>query len=103
MPIMPRFSGCDAGNAPMPSSVVVTGMCVRSANCRTTSMAPEIMMPWPARISGRLIERMLDLTRPRTMIRPIAAQLGRVRPDELGGGLLRVLRDVDEHGARSAR
>ena len=26
MPIMPRFSGCEPGSAPMPSSVIATGI-----------------------------------------------------------------------------
>ena len=37
MPGMPRCSGCDSGNALMPSSVVITGMPVRSASARSSS------------------------------------------------------------------
>ena len=37
IPGMPRCSGCDSGNALMPSSVVMTGMPVRSANTRSSS------------------------------------------------------------------
>ena len=53
MPIMPRLSGCDAGRPPMPSSVAATGMLPRSANARSAFSAPEIVTPWPARITGR--------------------------------------------------
>jgi hypothetical protein len=53
MPIMPRFSGWEAGKPPMPSSVMATGICAFSANACTTASAPPRMMPWPARISGR--------------------------------------------------
>ena len=42
MPIMPRYSGWDAGMPPMPSSVIAIGMCARSAKCWTMPVAPEM-------------------------------------------------------------
>ena len=53
MPIMPRLSGCDAGTPPMPSSVTAIGMRAFSASAMISRSAPDSMMPWPARISGR--------------------------------------------------
>ena len=32
MPIMPKLSACDAGRQPIPSSVIATGICPRSAS-----------------------------------------------------------------------
>ena len=56
MPIMPRFSRCDAGTPPMPSSVIAIGISARSANCLTIDEAFDRMMPWPARMTGRCAE-----------------------------------------------
>ncbi len=38
-----------------------TGICRRSAKVRTWSMAPDSMMPWPARMTGRLAARMSSM------------------------------------------
>ena len=54
MPIMPRLSGCDAGNAPMPSSVIATGIC--AALGERAELAPSRcprIRPCPARMTGR--------------------------------------------------
>src|SRR6266446_2831184 len=48
-----RVSFQVAGNAPRPRRVSATGIPARSAKSRTSLMAPEMMMPWPARITGR--------------------------------------------------
>ena len=40
--------------APMPSSVVVIGMLAALASLSTSVVAPDLRMPCPARISGRL-------------------------------------------------
>ena len=53
IPIMPRLSGWSAGSVPMPSNVIATGTCASSASCRSSSIAPLLKMPWPARITGR--------------------------------------------------
>jgi hypothetical protein len=37
----------------MPSKVVMTGIWAVSANCFSSSLAPEVMTPLPAIISGR--------------------------------------------------
>ena len=37
IPGMPRWSGCDSGKALMPSSVVMTGIPVRSASARSST------------------------------------------------------------------
>ena len=109
MPIMPRFSGCDAGNPPMPSSVGDTGMFAFSANARTMSMAPESMMPWPARMMGRSAPLISSSARWNSA--GFALQSGRKRgllrrrgiPVELARRLLRVFRDVDVNRARTSR
>src|SRR5258708_905734 len=66
MPIMPRLSGCDAGRPPMPSSVAATGMSPRSAKARSTASAPEIVTPWPARITGRFAPGISSAARARS-------------------------------------
>ena len=53
MPIIRKFSGCDSGIEPIPSKVVETGIWPFSASVRSSSWAPERMMPWPARMTGR--------------------------------------------------
>ena len=58
IPIIPRFSGCRAGTAPRPSSVIAAGMSARSTSSRTSAVASERRMPWPARITGRLARLM---------------------------------------------
>src|SRR5581483_8871986 len=45
MPIMPRFSGWEAGKAPSPRSVRATGISARSARVSSSSMAWETRMP----------------------------------------------------------
>ena len=54
MPIMPRLNSDDAGMTPMPSKVVVIGMPAVLASLSTSSVVPDLRMPWPARMSGRL-------------------------------------------------
>ena len=66
MPGMPRCRGCDSGNALIPSSVVMTGMPVRSARVLSSSYASPRMTPWPAMISGRSA-RPMSRAAPRTM------------------------------------
>ena len=91
----------------MPSSVIAIGIRARSAKRRTASVAPERMMPCPARITGRsaeLIRRSasaieLGFTHP---LRPgVRLWFGRF-PVEVTGRLLRVLGDVDEHRSGAA-
>ena len=57
MPIMPRFMGWLAGMPPRPSSVIAIGVCVASEKAITCSVAPDWMMPRPARMSGRFASR----------------------------------------------
>ena len=47
MPSQRIESGCVSGNPPMPMSVVVTGICVASANFLSSAAAPLEMMPPP--------------------------------------------------------
>ena len=47
MPTGPRFSSCDAGNAPLPMSVVTTGMRMSSASAASSSLASEDTTPPP--------------------------------------------------------
>ena len=54
IPIIPMFSGWLAGKAPNPRRVIATGALMRSANARTSFMAPLWRMPWPARMTGFL-------------------------------------------------
>ena len=37
----------------MPSSVMATGMSVRSASSRTCAIEPDSSTPWPAKMTGR--------------------------------------------------
>src|SRR5438067_12176742 len=53
MPRKPSDSGCVSGKPEVPNSVVITGICVFSANARSSSQAPESNTPWPAMITGR--------------------------------------------------
>ncbi len=54
MPIMPRLNSDEAGMPPMPSRVVVIGMLACLASASTSAVAPDLMTPWPAKMSGRL-------------------------------------------------
>ena len=47
IPTGPRLSSCDAGKAPLPMSVVTTGICMSSASARSSSDAPEDTTPPP--------------------------------------------------------
>ena len=107
MPIMPRFSGWLAGMPPRPSSVIAIGVFVRSANWRTSSVAPDSMMPWPARMTGRfasLISAAACRIRPAPGGGPGGSRAARRGglPVEFARALLRVLGDVDEHRAGPA-
>ena len=53
MPIIPSDNGCVAGKPPRPSSVCATGMSARSASSRRAFVAPAIITPCPARMTGR--------------------------------------------------
>ena len=53
MPTGPRFSWCDAGNAPLPMSVVTTGICMSSASSFSSSDAPDDTVPPPTYRTGR--------------------------------------------------
>ena len=109
MPIMPRFSGCDAGKAPMPSSVVATGMLVRSANLRTDVAGARDRDAVPGqdhRLLRRVdqVERVLDLAGDAgDAPGGSRGSFGGVGPHELARALLRVLGDVDQHRAGTAR
>ena len=109
MPIMPRFSWCEAGKLPRPSRVQATGICARSASARTWLIAPDWMMPCPARIKGRLAVRISSaasamLCSETLSIGWLPTLLRRRRGEiKLRRGLLRILGDVDQHRARAAR
>src|SRR5258708_8134432 len=94
MPIMPRFRGSLAGKQPMPRSVMATGRLPACTNWSNTRIAPETMMPWPARIKLRLF------------VVDALALGGKLRrggvPVEIARGLLRVFGDIDEDGAGPA-
>ena len=47
MPTGPRFIGCDAGNAPLPMSVVTTGICMSVESFTSSSVAFEAIAPPP--------------------------------------------------------
>src|SRR5206468_1029795 len=49
----PLPSGCGDGAQAMPSRVVTTGLSAFSANAINSSVALEIITPWPARMTGR--------------------------------------------------
>ena len=108
MPIMPRFSGCEPGKAPMPSSVIATGIVVRSANAfRRSSAAPsDHAVPGEDDGAGRAVDQVegvADVARARPVVGPVAGRLGlRGGPVEEARALLGVLRDVDQHRARTA-
>jgi len=79
-----------------------------SARVRTSAMAPETMMPCPARIRGRLDlwinSRACAYSTPRRKIRTIPWQLRTGGfPIEFAGRLLRVLSYIDEHRTWPAR
>jgi hypothetical protein len=98
-----EFSGCDAGHPPMPSSVIAMGMFDFSANARSAASAPPRMMPWPAKISGRSAAL---INAPDRRPSVPGGQRRQIRgggvPVELRVAELRVLRDVDQHRARTA-
>ena len=102
---MPRFSGCEAGNDAQPEKRERYRDPALSARARTSRSAPERMMPWPARMTGRWA----------WLMRASAASIsfwlgkedrlaamglgGRGFPVENAGCLLGVLGDVQEHRA----
>ena len=53
MPTGPKLSGCDAGNAPFPMSVVTTGIRMASDNSTSSWDAPEDTAPPPTYRTGR--------------------------------------------------
>ena len=63
MPIIPMLSEWFAGIAPMPSRVMAMGIRARSASSRTCPIAPEIRIPWPARMTGRSARLMSSAAR----------------------------------------
>ncbi len=103
MPIMPRHSGCDAGNPPMPSSVRATGICARSASVRTCSMAPDSMTPCPAKIIGRLALRISSAASASSASPTCSMGCGRLArglaasKSKIALLISRILGDVDEH------
>ncbi len=52
IPSIPRDDGWSSGNEPLPRRVVVTGAFMSSDNLLTSSEAPDIITPPPARITG---------------------------------------------------
>ena len=102
MPSQRSESGCVSGNAPQPMIVVVTGICVASANLRNSSLALPLMMPPPQykhRALGFLdqpddfIEREIA----RFVCRIVAADLHLFWKYRLGHGLLNVLWHIHHH------
>ena len=53
IPSIPRLSGLSSGKPPLPVSVVATGICIDSASCVSSAVAPEAMTPPPAYMTGR--------------------------------------------------
>ena len=106
---MPRFSGCVAGNAPIPSKVSATGMPARLGELANLihragdddSVAGK--NHGPLRVVNE-IQRLLIFFRLRRKVGTISGQL-RLRgiPIKFACSLLRVLSDVDQNRPRTAR
>ena len=52
LPPEPSASAWSSGNALLPSTVVITGLCSSSASRTSSSLASAYSTPWPARITG---------------------------------------------------
>ena len=108
MPGMPRWCGCESGNAPRAISVVTTGRPVRSASFEQLFVRLGADDTATHVEHGTLrLEHQLgrggDLLAVRLRDRAVAGQVELRRPRERHRTLLRVFRDVDEHGAWATR
>ena len=104
MPGMPRCCECESGNAPRAMRVVTTGAPVVSARARSSADACDTDDAAADVEHGLLrlgeeLGRGVDLLAVRLHDRTVAGQVDLGRPDERHRVLLRVLGDVDEHGA----
>ena len=56
IPLFPTYRGWSVGMAPLPITVVTTGICIFSAKVVKSSCAPEILTPPPAKSKGCLAD-----------------------------------------------
>ena len=109
MPIMPRMSGCEAGKPPSPSSVEATGICSRSARARTCSMRAGLNDAVSGKNDGALGSANQLCGFEDGVCFGAQHGMGAIGPRrgrgevEVGSSLLRVLGDVDQHWAGTAR